>query len=106
MSQLADIVAWESLIAELEDQLDRHEEQVRSGEIVAVAAWETPAELGPLPVQFADRASHLARRTDLLATFVKYQLSALEADLEHVHRQEQQKGTPNRAVALFLDASV
>ena len=100
------VVAWEKLLTDLENDLDAAEESVRSGSTTEVPAWEPPADLGELPEQLGDRVSNLISRIGVLTTFVKYQLAALDADIEHVHKQEQQKGTHNRAVALFLDASV
>ena len=97
---------WESFLTEMENDLDASEEAVRSGSTSPVPEWEPPSDLGPLPSALEDRAKSLAKRIGVLATFVKYQLSALDADMEHTQRQEQQKGTHNRAVALFLDASV
>lgn len=89
----------------MEDDLNAHEEAVRSGSSTVVPAWEPPTDLGPLPPHLRDRASHLAERIGVLSTFVKYQLAALDADREHLKRHEG-KGTHNKAIALFLDASV
>lgn len=100
------LAAWEEFLSEMERDLDASEEAVRSGSSTLVPGWEPPPDLGSLPTQMEERVRGLIGRIGLLATFVKYQLSALDADMEHAQRQEQQKGTHNRAVALFLDASV
>lgn len=97
---------WEHALAHMEDELDAHEEQVRKGEAVPVPAWEPPEELGPLPPQLAERVMQLVRRIGLLSTFVQFQLVSAENDLKHLNARVEAKGTGNRAVALFLDASV
>lgn len=97
---------WEAFLGELEDDLDASEEAVRNGSATVVPEWEAPDGLGTLPRELEERARTLVTRIGVLTTFVKYQLAALDADIEHTQRQEQQKGTHNRAVALFLDASV
>lgn len=100
------VVAWEDALGAMEDELDVHEEQVRHGTPSMVPAWEPPAELGPLPPELAERVSVLVRRIGLLSTFVQFQLVAAENDLKHLTHQAEGKGSANRAVALFLDASV
>lgn len=99
------VAAWEAALTAMEDELNEHEAAVRNGSTTMVPEWTPPEDLGPLPPQLADRALHLQGRVSVLTTFVKYQLQALDADIEHTHRQEG-KGTANRAIALFLDASV
>lgn len=99
--------AWEHALTQMEDELDEHEAAVRTGDAVLVPAWQPPCELGPMPPQCAARVANLVKRIGLLSTFVQFQLVAAQKDLEHLQR----KGTPemgstNRAVALFLDASV
>ncbi|MDO5698879.1 MAG: hypothetical protein Q4G51_13000 [Dermatophilus congolensis] len=100
------LAAWEAFLTEAENDLDASEEAVRSGSTTTVPEWEAPTDLGDMPPALAGRVKNLIERIGVLATFVKYQLTAIDADIEHVHKQEQQKGTHNRAVALFLDASV
>lgn len=97
--------AWESFLTELERDLDAGEEAVRNGSVSLVPEWEPPEDLGPLPPGLEERARSLVSRIGLLTTFVKYQLAALESDIEHARRVEV-KGGHNRALALFLDASV
>lgn len=97
---------WEQALTAIEDELDVHEAQVRNGTPTLVPAWEPPADLGALPPHLADRVMNLVRRIGLLSTFVQFQLVAAESDLKHLAQQAEGKGTTNRAVALFLDASV
>lgn len=99
---------WNAALTKMEDELDRHEEQVRLDEVRIVPTWEPPADLPPLPNSCAKRARHLQSRISLLSTFVQFQLRATQSDLEHLHQQENkgQRGTHNKAIALFLDASV
>lgn len=97
---------WEQALTAMEDELDAHEEQVRTGDAALVPAWQAPADLGPLPPQLAERVNDLVRRIGLLSTFVQFQLVAAENDLKHLEQRAEAKGTGNRAVALFLDASV
>ena len=97
--------AWNVFLDETEADLNASEEAVRSGSDSLVPEWLPPADLGTMPVELRERVSSLMGRIDLLSTFVKYQLAALEADIEHVHRKGQQKGTHSKATALFLDAS-
>ncbi len=97
---------WEQALTVLEDELDVHEAQVRTGKAVLVPTWEAPEDLGPLPPQLADRVMNLVRRIGLLSTFVQFQLVSAESDLAHLAQRSDTKGTANRAVALFLDASV
>ncbi len=96
---------WEAALTTMEDDLDTNEESVRLGEPALVPAWAPPADLGPLPPQLADRVSHLVRRIGLLSTFVQFQLLATQGDLAHLATHPE-KTSGNRAVALFLDASV
>ncbi len=99
--------AWGAQLTRMEDDLDAHEEQVRLGEVVAVPKWEPPTDLGPLPAVLAHRVTHLNERIKLLSTFVQYQLASTESDLTHLHQQQKgQKGSRNKAIATFLDASV
>ncbi len=100
------IATWEQALTAMEDELDTHEADVRTGRATLVPAWEPPADLGPLPPQLADRVMNLVRRIGLLSTFVQFQLVAAESDLKHLSHHTETKGTANRAVALFLDASV
>lgn len=100
------LVGWEQALTAMEDELDEHEAQVRNGHATMVPAWEAPEDLGPLPPQLADRVTNLVRRIGLLSTFVQFQLVAAESDLQHLAHRAESKGTHNRAVALFLDASV
>lgn len=100
------LAKWEQALTTMEDELDAHEAQVRTGNAVMVPAWEAPDDLGPLPPQLAERVMDLVRRIGLLSTFVQFQLVAAESDLKHLEHQAEAKGTSNRAVALFLDASV
>ncbi|MBO3215636.1 hypothetical protein, partial [Dermatophilus congolensis] len=93
--------AWEAALTQMEDELNAHEADVRNGSTIPVAPWEPPENLGDLPPELADRAHHLIERINLLSTFVKYQLQALDADREHARRQEH-KSTLNHAVAVFL----
>lgn len=97
---------WEQALAGMEDELDVHEAQVRTGHAALVPAWEPPEDLGALPPQLAERAMNLVRRIGLLSTFVQFQLVSAESDLKHLTQRVESKGTANRAVALFLDASV
>lgn len=100
------VAAWDLFLTEAERDLDASEEAVRTGSTTVVPDWASPSELGSLPREYEQRVRNLIERIGVLTTFVKYQLAAVDADIEHVHRREQQKGTHNRAVALFLDASV
>lgn len=100
------LAKWEQALTTMEDELDVHEAQVRSGNAALVPAWEPPPDLGDLPPQLAERVMNLVRRIGLLSTFVQFQLAAAENDLQHLTRRAEGKGTANRAVALFLDASV
>ncbi len=100
------IAKWEQALSLMEDELDIHEAQVRTGQAAMVPAWEPPADLGPLPPQLAERVMNLVRRIGLLSTFVQFQLVAAESDLKHLALRSETKGTANRAVALFLDATV
>lgn len=105
---MTNVAAWEDALTQMEDELDRHEEQVRLGEVKTVPVWEPPTDLGPLPAQLADRVTHLTQRISLLTTFVQYQLTATESDLAHLQQQNAkgQKSSGNKAIAMFLDASV
>ena len=95
--------AWDDVLTALEDELDRHEEALRTGHLTDnVPEFAEPQDLGPFPPQFADRVTHLARRTSLLATFVQYQLAATDADLRFERREIRHAG----AQALYLDRSV
>jgi len=89
----------------MEDELDAHEESVRLGTAGVVPTWEPPADLGPLPADLGDRVTHLISRIRLLSTFVQYQMTAAEKDLEHLERQHGRSGTAS-AVSLYLDSSV
>lgn len=100
------MAGWEAFLTATENDLDASEEAVRSASTTVVPRWEPPSDLGPLPPHLEPRTRALVGRIGVLTTFVKYQLSAIDADLQHAHRQEQQKGTNNHAIALFLDASV
>lgn len=100
------VVTWERALTDMEDELDVHEAQVRSGEVVPIPAWEPPTDLGALPPQLAERVMNLVRRIGLLSTFVQFQLVSAENDLKHLAHRAESKGTGNRAVALFLDATV
>lgn len=100
------VAAWDTALTQMEDELDVHEEQVRLGETRLVPEWEPPEELGPLPAECAERVMHLVKRIGLLSTFVQFQLAAVDGDLKHLQGNSPQKGSTNRAVALFLDASV
>lgn len=100
------ITRWERALTQMEDELDVHEEQVREGQAVMVPGWEPPEDLGPLPPQLAERVMGLVRRIGLLSTFVQFQLVSAESDLKHLNSRVEGRGTSNRAVALFLDASV
>ncbi|GAB97486.1 hypothetical protein BJY21_001024 [Kineosphaera limosa] len=100
------VAKWEQALMAMEDELDVHEAQVRTGEATMVPAWEAPGDLGPLPPQLAERVMSLVRRIGLLSTFVQFQLVAAESDLKHLEHRTESRGTGNRAVALFLDASV
>lgn len=97
---------WAQALTVMEDELDLHEAQVRTGQATLVPAWQPPDDLGSLPPQLAERVMHLVRRIGLLSTFVQFQLVAAESDLKHLAQRAESKGTANRAVALFLDASV
>lgn len=97
--------AWDAALTQMENELNAHEAAVRNGDTNPVPEWAPPAGLGPMPPAVADRAHHLIERINLLTTFVKYQLQAIDADREHLERSEG-KGTTNKAIALFLDASV
>ena len=92
---------WEATLTRLEDELDVQEEALRTGNVTEVSAFEPPAELADLPPPLADRVAHLIQRTNLLATFVQYQLVATDADL----RFEQQPKHAG-AQALYLDRAV
>lgn len=96
---------WDRALTVMEDELNEHEEAVRLGRVETVPAWEPPEELGPIPAEQAERVMHLVKRIGLLTTLVRFQLIAAEGDLKHL-RQQAEKGSTNRAVALFLDASV
>lgn len=101
------ITAWETALTQMEDELDEHEEQVRRGEPTTVPAWDPPSDLGPLPPQLAERVTNLVRRIGLLTTFVQFQLTATESDLKHLTQQHAgQRTSGNKAIAMFLDASV
>lgn len=101
------LAAWEHALTQMEDELNEHEATVRTGDAVVVPPWQPPSDLGPMPPQCADRVANLVKRIGLLSTFVQFQLVATEKDLEHLQRKgTPEKGTANRAVALFLDASV
>ena len=95
------LAGWEAALTRMEDELDAQEAAVRTGNVSEVPSFEAPAALGPMPVQLADRVSHLIQRTNLLATFVQYQLVATDADL----RFEKQPKHPG-AQALYLDRAV
>lgn len=97
---------WEAALSQMEDELNAHEEAVRLGKVESVPAWEPPDDLGPLPLELAERVTHLVRRIGLLTTFVQFQLVAIDGDRRHAATHHAQKGSANRAVALFLDASV
>lgn len=100
------LAKWERALAAMEDELNVHEAQVRGGNVSRVPVWEPPPDLGALPPQLADQAMNLIRRIGLLSTFVQFQLVSAESDLKHLAQRVETKGTANRAVALFLDASV
>ncbi|WP_226913572.1 hypothetical protein [Gephyromycinifex aptenodytis] len=102
----ADTTAWEQALTQMEDDLDKHEEQVRLGEASLVPAWEPPEDLGPMPAQLAERATNLVRRIGLLTTFVQFQLTAAENDLKHLAQHPGGRATGNKAIAMYLDASV
>ena len=100
------LAKWEQALAHMEDELDVHEAQVRTGQTTLVPAWQPPDDLGELSPQLAERVMNLVRRIGLLSTFVQFQLVAAESDLQHLSQRAESKGTQNRAIALFLDASV
>ncbi len=95
------LTGWEAALTRMEDELDAQEAAVRTGNVTDVPSFEAPAGLGPMPTQLADRVTHLIQRTNLLATFVQYQLVATDADL----RFEQQPKHAG-AQALYLDRAV
>lgn len=97
---------WDDALTALEDELDEHEEAVRLGRVEIVPTWDPPEDLGPLPARHAERVVNLVKRIGLLSTFVQFQLLATENDLKHLDHRSATKGTHNRAMALFLDASV
>lgn len=99
------LARWESALSTMEDELNVHEAQVRGGNATAVPAWEAPDDLGALPPELADRVMNLVRRIGLLSTFVQFQLVSTENDLKHLATHPEMR-SHNRAVALFLDASV
>ena len=96
------VAAWESALAAMEDDLDRQEQALRTGQLTEVGEFAAPADLGPMPAQLADRVAQLVRRTALLATFVQYQLVATDADLRFERREVKHAG----AQALYLDRAV
>lgn len=98
--------AWEQALTHMEDELDDHEERVRLGEPTLVPAWEPPNDLGPLPPRLAERVSNLVRRIGLLSTFVQFQLTAAEDDLTHLVQHPAGPASGNKAIAMYLDASV
>ncbi|WP_226346444.1 hypothetical protein [Agilicoccus flavus] len=98
--------AWDAALASMEDELNSHEAAVRHGDVRPVPQWEPPVDLGPLPPECAERVMNLVKRIGLLSTFVQFQLAATASDIEHAATHHAQKGSANRAVALFLDASV
>ena len=100
------LAKWEQALSAMEDELDLHEAQVRTGHTTMVPAWEPPDDLGTLSPQLAERVMNLVRRIGLLSTFVQFQLVAAENDLKHLAHRAETKGSSNRAIALFLDASV
>lgn len=100
------LAKWEQALTTMEDELDLHEAQVRTGNATMVPAWEPPEDLGDLPPQLAERVMNLVRRIGLLSTFVQFQLVSAENDLKHLAHRSETKGSSNRAIALFLDASV
>ena len=92
---------WEDALTRMEDELDAQEKALRTGNLTEVPQFEPPAQLGDLPVQLSARVQNLIQRTNLLATFVQYQLVATDADL----RFEQQPKHAG-AQALYLDRAV
>ena len=76
------LAKWEQALAHMEDELDVHEAQVRTGQTTLVPAWQPPDDLGELPPQLAERVMNLVRRIGLLSTFVQFQLVA--AEYEHI----------------------
>ena len=92
---------WEAALTRMEDELDAQEKALRTGDLTDVPSFEPPADLGSLPPQLADRVTHLIQRTNLLATFVQYQLVATDADLRF-EKQPKHAG----AQALYLDRAV
>lgn len=103
---MAGLNSWERALTQIEDELDVHEEQLRLGEPAVVPMWDPPEGLGPLPAQLVGRITVLEKRIGLLSTFIQFQLQAAEGDLHHVQRRNAQAGSGNKALALFLDASV
>ncbi len=94
--------SWAELIESLEDELNRHEAALRTGELTPVPEFSPPADCGPMPEALRQRVTDLISRIQLLSTFVQFQLAATEGDLRHLQRTS----SPNSAVALFLDSSV
>lgn len=93
---------WEAAIRDMEDELNLHEAALREGTVQVIPAFVPPEELGEVPPSLRNRAVQLSERVQLLATFVRYQLVAVDGDLRHLKDRDARPP----GVSLYLDNSV
>lgn len=73
---------WLVVLARLEDDLRRTEQQLDSPELAAPSPWTPPADLGPMPRLLVERATDLLARQQTLRRALTRSLDELAA-----HRQ-------------------
>lgn len=96
--------AWTLTLDAFEASLDAREAALADGLVQAVPPFEPPADLAPLPYDFADRAAELVRRCRVLETKLETALGDAREQLERLGETTQSPAPP--AEPMFFDSKV
>lgn len=95
---------WESVLDELEHQVDRAERLVASPDAEHLAHWAPPGHLGPLPRHLVARAQHLLDRQQAAVARIPSLLDATRQQLQVGRRIGRATRRPTAPVYLDVTA--
>ena len=95
---------WESVLDELEHQVERAERLVASADAEHLADWAPPGQVGPLPRHLVTRAQHLLDRQQAAIARIPSLLIATRQQLQVGHRIGRATVRPTAPVYLDVTA--
>ncbi|SFC32478.1 hypothetical protein SAMN04487968_105182 [Nocardioides terrae] len=101
------LTAWAAVLDELERSVADAQRSLAAGGTESYAAWQPPADLGPLPLELADQASELVERQRRTLDEGAPVLAAARGALDYTRRARRAAvpATHRAATSVYLDVT-